>query len=74
MNALVDELKQALDILEMRAVEKEAENEDENPYVALAKQQAEKLEAKRKKMIAAEQASKKGGKTEKKAAGAKGKQ
>lgn len=72
MNALVAELKQALEILEMRAVEKEAENMDENPYHALAKQQAEKLEAKRKKMIAMEQSSKKG--TEKKAAGAKGKQ
>lgn len=47
---LYEQLQGALTDLEWAALQAQPENDEENPYVALAKQQAEKLEAKRKKV------------------------
>lgn len=56
MQDLFGEIAFVLQEIEQGALENQAENDEENPYLAMAKQQEEKLEAKRKKMIAMEKA------------------
>jgi hypothetical protein len=48
------DIQSVLQDSERRAVEAQPENEEENPYIAMAKQQEEKREGKRKKLLAME--------------------
>lgn len=54
MTGCIADMNTRLNELEWKALDAQAENEEENPYLAMAKQQDEKLEAKRKKMLAME--------------------
>lgn len=47
-------LNAQLEEMEWLALDKQPESAEENPYLAMAKQQEEKAEAKRKKMLAME--------------------
>lgn len=58
MADLFQEVQNVIEDMETRNNESLPENEEENPYLAMAKQQEEKLEAKRKKMLAMEGARK----------------
>ena len=49
---LFDEISSVLKDMEIEAQENEPEHQEENPYFQIAKQKEEKLEAKRKKMLA----------------------
>ena len=48
------EVANVVEEMDNLAVDQMPENDEENPYLAMAKQQEEKLEAKRKKMLAME--------------------
>ena len=48
------EVTNVIDLMEQHSAQTMPENDEENPYLAMAKQQEEKLEAKRKKMLAME--------------------
>ena len=48
------EVQSVIEEMESNSAMTLPENEEENPYLAMAKQQEEKLEAKRKKMLAME--------------------
>jgi hypothetical protein len=52
---LFSEVAGVIEEMENQSVQSMPENEEENPYIAMAKQQEEKLEAKRRKMLAMEQ-------------------
>ncbi len=54
MLEVFQDIQSVLQDSERKAVESQPENEEENPYIAMAKQQEEKREGKRKKLLAME--------------------